>query len=99
MGTSGEAKEKTKVKVREPKKYNVVMHNDDFTTMEFVVSVLMDIFHMDGVTANRIMMTVHKSGRAVIGSYPYDIAITRVNAATARARSQGFPFRMTIEEA
>lgn len=58
MGTSGEAKEKTKVKVREPKKYNVVMHNDDFTTMEFVVSVLMDIFHMDGVTANRIMMTV-----------------------------------------
>ncbi len=99
MGTQGEIKEKTRSKVKEPKRYNVIMHNDDFTTMEFVVEILVDIFHMDTVTADRIMMTVHKSGKAVIGSYTYDVATSRVNAALARARRQNFPFRMTIEEA
>lgn len=99
VGTQGEIKEKTRSKVKEPKRYNVIMHNDDFTTMEFVVEVLVDIFHMDTVTADRIMMTVHKRGKAVIGSYTYDVAASRVNAALARARRQNFPFRMTIEQA
>ena len=99
MATQGEAREKTRTKVKEPKRYNVIMHNDDFTTMEFVVTILMDIFHLDGVTAKRVMLLVHKEGKAVIGSYPYDVAVSRVNAATARARSKGYPFRMTVEEA
>lgn len=84
---------------KEPRQYNVIMINDDFTTMEFVVEVLVDIFHKDQVSAEAIMMHVHKNGQAVVGKYPYDIAITRVTTALSRAKEEGFPFRMTVEEA
>ncbi len=99
MGGQGSAKEKIRTKLKEPKRYNVVMYNDDFTTMDFVVSILVDIFHIDEVRAEEIMMAVHKSDKAVIGCYPYDIANTKVNAALDRARNEGYPFRMTVEEA
>ena len=99
MATKESVKEKTSSKVKEPRQFNVIMHNDDFTTMEFVVEVLVDIFHKDDVTAQAIMLNVHKKGRAVVGKYPYDIATTKVNAALSRAKSQGYPFRMTVEEA
>ena len=99
MATKEAVKERTSSKVKEPRQYNVVMHNDDFTTMDFVVDVLIDIFHKDDVTAQAIMLNVHKKGKAVVGKYPYDIANTKVNAALSRAKSQGFPFRMTVEEA
>lgn len=99
MGTKSSLKERTDSRVKEPKQYNVIMINDDFTTMEFVVSVLVDIFHKDEVTAQAIMMKVHKNGQAVVGKYPYDIAATRVNTALDRAKSEGFPFRMSVEEA
>lgn len=99
MATEISYKSKTKNKIKEPKQYNVVMHNDDFTTMEFVVSILVDIFHKDEVTAHELMMQVHKAGRAVVGSYSYDIAHTKVGIALDRARSYGYPFRMTVEEA
>ncbi len=99
MATSGQTKEKSKGKVKEPKQYNVIMINDDFTTMDFVVAVLVDIFHKDPVSAEAIMLGVHKNGQAVVGKYPYDIAVTRVNNALERAKKEGFPFRMTVEEA
>ena len=99
MSTQDAVKEKSKSKIKEPRQYNVVMHNDDFTTMDFVVEVLVDIFHKDEVTPQAIMLNVHKKGKAVVGKYPYDIAKTKVNAALSRAKSQGFPFRMTVEEA
>lgn len=99
MSTQSSVKERTGGKVKEPEQYNVIMLNDDFTTMEFVVGVLTDIFHKDSVTAEALMMRVHREGKAVIGKYPYDIAVTRVKKALARAREQGFPFRMTVEEA
>ncbi len=99
MATKESVKERTDGKVKEPRQFNVVMHNDDFTTMEFVVEVLVDIFHKDEVTAQAIMLNVHKKGKAVVGKYPYDIAATRVNAALSRAKAQGYPFRMTVEEA
>lgn len=98
MSTQSATKERTRSKLKEPKQYNVIMHNDDFTTMEFVVAVLVDIFHKDEVTAQAIMLGVHKQGKAVVGKYPYDIAVTKVNAALSRAKAEGFPFRMTIEE-
>lgn len=91
-------KEKTDQKLKEPKHYKVIMLNDDFTTMEFVVDVLIEIFRKDPIQAENIMMAVHKSGRAVVGIYPYDIAVTKVNAALDRAKAEGFPFRMTVEE-
>lgn len=99
MPTKGSVQEKTFTKIKEPGKYNVVMHNDDFTTMEFVVEILEDIFHKNSMEAEILMLTVHKNGMAVIGSYPYDIAVSKVNSALSRAKSAGFPFRMTVEEA
>ena len=99
MATQGSVKERSKSKIKEPRQFNVVMHNDDFTSMEFVVQVLVDIFHKDEITAQAIMLNVHKNGHAVVGKYPYDIAATKVNLALIRAKNEGYPFRMTVEEA
>lgn len=99
MAVQRETSGNTKTRLKEPRQYNVIMINDDFTSMEFVVSILIDIFHKDPISAEAIMMHVHKNGRAVVGAYPYDIALTKTNAAMTRARNEGFPFRMTIEEA
>ena len=98
MATQTFLKEHTDIKVKEPKQYQVIMLNDDFTSMEFVVEILIDIFHKNPIEAESLMMTVHKSGKAVVGKYPYDIALTKVNTAMARAKAEGFPFRLTIEE-
>lgn len=98
MSAKGAAKERTESRVKEPKQYSVIMINDDFTTMEFVVGVLIDIFHKDELTAQALMMNVHKNGQAVVGKYPYDIASTKVKKALERAKQEGFPFRMIIEE-
>ena len=95
--TRGNVKEKTRIDVREPRHYKVVMHNDDFTTMDFVVEILRDIFHKDEMEAERLMLLVHEAGKAVVGTYPYDIAVSKVQTATARAKAEGFPFRMTLE--
>ncbi len=99
MATKDSVKERTNSRIKEPRQFNVIMHNDDFTSMEFVVEVLVDIFHKDEVTAQAIMLNVHKKGQAVVGKYPYDIASTKVSTAISRAKSQGYPFRMTVEEA
>lgn len=99
MAVKNAVKERTDSKIKEPKQYNVVMLNDDFTTMEFVVSVLIDIFRKNEVEANAIMLKVHKNGKAIVGKYSYDIAVTKVEKALSRARAEGFPFRMTLEEA
>lgn len=99
MSVQGETKEKVRLHIRQPKHYRVIMHNDDFTSMEFVVGILIDIFHKDSVEAERLMLLVHHSGKAAVGEYPYDLAATKVQAASARAQEEGFPFRMTIEEA
>lgn len=93
MSIQGETREKTRINIREPKHYQVIMHNDDFTSMEFVVEILMDIFHKNEPEAERLMLMVHNSGKAAVGAYPYDIAMTKVQTAMARARQEGFPFR------
>lgn len=98
MSLQGETRDNTKIRIREPKHYRVIMHNDDFTTMDFVVDILRDIFHKDELEAERLMLLVHETGKAVVGSYPYDIAVSKVQSASARAKVEGFPFRMTIEE-
>ena len=92
MSIQGETREKTRINIREPKHYQVIMHNDDFTSMEFVVEILMDIFHKNEPEAERLMLMVHNSGKAAVGAYPYDIAMTKVQTAMARARQEGFPF-------
>ena len=98
METKIIAEKKEKVKIKKPKQYKVVMHNDDFTTMEFVVNILMTIFKKDINTSNKIMMDVHKKGIGIAGIYTYDIAATKVNKAMNRAKEEGFPFKLTIEK-
>lgn len=99
MSTQGASKEKTKIKIKEPKQYKVIMYNDDFTPMDFVVEILMDIFHKEEPAAVALMYRVHEKGSAIVGIYPLDIANTKVRQATARAREEGYPFRVKTEEA
>ena len=98
MGNSVATSNKEKIKIKKPKSYKVVMHNDDFTTMEFVIKILMTVFKKDINTSNKIMMDVHKSGRGIVGVYPYDIAATKVAISLGMAKKEGFPFNITIEE-
>lgn len=98
MAVRGETRSDTRTRIREPKRYQVIMHNDDYTPMDFVVEILMDIFHKGEEEATMLMMTVHKSGKAAVGSYSYDMAVTKQQAAQQRAQDEGYPFRMTVEE-
>ena len=86
------------IKIKKPKHFKVIMHNDDFTTMEFVVEILISIFNKKIEAANIIMLDVHKKGKGIAGIYPYDIAITKVSAAMSMAENEGFPFKLTVEE-
>jgi ATP-dependent Clp protease adaptor protein ClpS len=85
--------------IREPKMYRVILHNDDYTTMDFVIEVLISIFHKPAADATRIMIDVHKKGKGICGVYPYDIAATRVVRVHQMARKREFPLKCTLEEA
>lgn len=91
-------KERQKTNIREPRRYKVIIHNDDFTTMDFVVMVLKDVFFLSEENAQALMLQVHHSSKAVAGVYTYDIAVSKVRKATTMAREQGFPLRLTVEE-
>jgi ATP-dependent Clp protease adaptor protein ClpS len=90
---------KTSQEVSEPKMYRVILHNDDYTTMEFVVEVLISVFRKPAAEATRIMLDVHKKGAGICGVYTYDIANTRVAMVHQLAKKREFPFKCTIEEA
>ena len=94
MSVQGEIRERTRIDIREPKHYQVIMHNDDFTPIDFVVEILRGIFHKDEIEAVHLMMKVHESGSAAVGAYPRDIAVTKVQNATARAREEGYPLKV-----
>ncbi|WP_066894204.1 ATP-dependent Clp protease adaptor ClpS [Clostridium nigeriense] len=98
MKTNSTVIERANIKAKKPKNYKVIMHNDDFTTMEFVVAILNIIFNKDLEEANKIMMDVHKNGKGIAGVYPYDIAISKANKAMLMAKNEGFPFKLTVEE-
>lgn len=98
MGTKSSVKEKTNLKIKIPKQYLVVMHNDDFTPMDFVVDILTNIFHKNFDEAVSIMMQIHKGDRGVVGSYSYDIAKSKSEKAMLAAREEGYPLRITVEE-
>jgi ATP-dependent Clp protease adaptor protein ClpS len=83
---------------RQPEEYRVILLNDDFTTMEFVVSVLMTIFHKSLQEATKIMVDVHRKGKGIVGEYSYDIAATKISQVHLLARQMGFPLRCTMEK-
>lgn len=99
METNIATKQKDKVKIKKPKQYKVIMYNDDFTTMEFVINVLVSVFNKNLMEAEKIMLDVHKKGKGVAGIYSYDIAITKVSKAMSMAKESEFPFKLTVEEA
>jgi ATP-dependent Clp protease adaptor protein ClpS len=92
-------KQKDKIKIKKPRNFKVVMYNDDYTTMEFVINILVSIFNKKLMEAEKIMLDVHEKGKGVAGIYSYDIAITKVSTAMAMAKEKGFPFKLTVEEA
>jgi ATP-dependent Clp protease adaptor protein ClpS len=85
-------------KVEEPPLFKVLLHNDDFTTMEFVIEVLENVFNMSEELAIQVMLNVHLRGVGVAGIYTFEIAETKVDKATALAREQEFPLLVTMEE-
>jgi ATP-dependent Clp protease adaptor protein ClpS len=90
-------RERQKTDLREPRRYKVIIHNDDFTTMEFVVMVLKEVFFLCEENAQALMLQVHHSNKAVVGIYTYDIAVSKAQKATNMARESGFPLRLTVE--
>jgi len=85
--------------LQEPKMYRVILHNDHYTTMEFVVEVLMIIFNKPAAEATKIMLDVHKKGAGMCGVYTYDIASTKVAQVHHMAKSKEFPLKCSLEEA
>ena len=88
----------TKKKVKKPPLYKVLLHNDDYTTMEFVVQILMTVFNRQEAEATRIMMQVHLQGMGVAGVYTFEIAEEKVKRVISEARNHDFPLLCTMEE-
>ena len=86
------------VVLKEPQQYKVLLLNDDYSSMDFVVDVLMTIFHKSYSEAERIMIEVHEKQRGLCGIYTYEIAETKVAQVTKVAREQGFPLKAIMEE-
>ena len=96
--TGSEVLHKPRAKERTEDLWSVVLHNDDYTPMDFVVQVLEEIFDRSPAEANRIMMQVHVEGRGVAGTYAYEVAETRARTTVDLARHAGFPLLATVEE-
>ena len=90
-------KSETDRKVEEPPMYRVLLLNDDYTTMEFVVEVLVYVFQKSAEEATRIMLDVHRSGVGICGIYPYEVAETKVNTVDSLARENDFPLKCIME--
>lgn len=90
--------EKSEDKIREPNLYKVLLHNDDYTTMDFVVQILEEIFHKSPIEATSIMLKVHNEGIGVCGIYTKEIAETKVKAVHEKAEQAGFPLKSTMEK-
>ncbi|MFB0612556.1 ATP-dependent Clp protease adapter ClpS [Aurantiacibacter poecillastricola] len=90
---------KTRAKPKKPSQYKVLMLNDDYTPMEFVVMVLKRFFRMDLEQATRVMLHVHQRGVGVCGIFPYEVAETKVNQVMDFARENQHPLQCTLEKA
>jgi ATP-dependent Clp protease adaptor protein ClpS len=90
---------RSKPRLQEPKLYRVILHNDDYTTMDFVVKVVMAVFHKPAAEATKIMLDVHRKGAGIVGVYTRDIALTKASQVHEMARKGEFPLRASCEEA
>jgi len=90
---------KTDEKAKEPEQYKVILLNDHYTHMDFVVEVLIIIFHKSIEEANKLMLDVHKKGKGIAGVYTWDIAVTKTEQVHAAAKANDFPLKCVIEPA
>ena len=90
-------KERITPKLKEPDEYRVILLNDDYTTQEFVVEILVIVFHKNREDAEIIMMDVHNKGKGIVGVYPWDIAVTKTEQVHLLANKNGFPLRCIVE--
>jgi ATP-dependent Clp protease adaptor protein ClpS len=97
--TGGAVQERATEQVKEPALFNVVLLNDDYTPMQFVVDVLESLFQKTPAEAYRVMMQVHLNGRGIAGVYPWEVAETKVDTLLKLAREAGHPLQATIEDA
>jgi ATP-dependent Clp protease adaptor protein ClpS len=95
--TDGELLERTRQETKKPDLFKVLLLNDDYTTMDFVVEILETVFHKQPAEAFRIMMQVHTQGKGLCGLYPHEVAETKVETVIERAREHGFPLRAAME--
>lgn len=95
--TESSIKERVNTNISEPRRFKVIIYNDDFTTMEFVVKILRDVFFKQEAEAEQLMLAVHRAGQAVVGIYTYDIAKSKVKKATDMARAENFPLRLSYQ--
>ena len=86
------------LELEEPKLYKVMLLNDDYTSMDFVVMVLIEIFHQDAQRANATMFKIHEEGSGLCGVYTYEIAETKIAQVHTLAKEHQFPLRATMEE-
>ena len=98
MATQNDFELEEDLKLDIPKKYKVFLLNDDYTTMDFVVDILIKIFHKNYEEAEKIMLDIHKKDKGLCGVYSYEIAETKVAQVHKRARDNGFPLRAYMEE-
>jgi ATP-dependent Clp protease adaptor protein ClpS len=96
--TEEEVISETREEIDEPPMYRVLLHNDDYTTMEFVVEILMLVFNKTPEEAVEIMLNVHQKGIGICGVYTYEVSETKVNTVHDLARENGFPLKCTMEE-
>ena len=98
MATGIEFELAEEVMIKHPKKYKVYILNDDYTSMDFVVDILMGIFHKSYEQAENIMLEVHKKDRGLCGVFTHEIAETKVMQVIKKAKDSGFPLKATMEE-
>jgi len=97
-GTDIQLDEKIKVVVSQPKRWKVILLNDDTTPMEFVISILIEIFKHTHESAHDVMLTVHETGSGIAGIYSFEIAEAKAVEATSQSRTNGYPLQIKLEE-
>ena len=97
MGEKTIYKEETTIDFKKPNMYRVILLNDDYTTMDFVVEILITVFHKSAVEATRIMLDVHQKGKGIVGVYTFDIARTKIAQVEQMANEREFPLAAVME--
>ena len=98
-GTDSEILEKQDDEIKEPEMWNVILHNDNYTTKGFVVEVLSTVFQLSAIETTKLMMFVHRNGKGIAGTYTWDIAQSKITRVHAMAKRREFPLKCSLDKA